>query len=265
MRKAVGFVVGVVAVAVLAVGCGGDSDDESSSTTTQASAHATTSVPGSDPRTPAQLAADRAQAEKAVLQAADFPAGWTGEADTDEISPEEEAARERFAECLGVDRSFVGGGARAGAIAESDDFQDDSNQSAQSTVTMVYSRERALQQFEVFGGPAARGCFERFVDAAVEFSLRNPAPGETVPPGVDVGQARVDVLRLAGLNTDSIGYRARVPITAAGESLDVLFDVILALKGRAGITMTFSSFDQPFPSPLATSLTNKVIERAPSS
>lgn len=55
-----------------------------------------------------------------------------------------------------------------------------------------------------------------------------------------------------------------MPVSAEGETLDVLFDVILSLKGRAGITMTFTSFAEPFPSALETSLT-KVIARAPSS
>ena len=264
MGRLVRFLVGIVVVA-LAAGCGGDSDDEPSSGTTSPPGPATTSAPGSDPRTPAQLAADRAQAEKAVLQPADFPSGWTGEPDTDETSPEEEAARGRFAACLGVDRSFVGGGARAGAIAKSDDFEDDSNRSAQNTVTMVFSRERARQQFEIFSRPEARGCFEDFVDDAVEFSIRNPGPGETAPPGVNFGEAHVDILRPTGLNTDSTGYRARVPVTAEGDTLDVIFDIVLALKGRAGITMTFIGVGQPFPSALQTSLTNKVIERAPSS
>ncbi|HWC12786.1 MAG TPA: hypothetical protein VG455_16375 [Acidimicrobiales bacterium] len=263
MRRSVRFLVAVLVLAVLAAGCGGDSGEDSSSTTAPETSPATTSAPGSDPRTPGQLAADRAAAEEAVLTLADFPPGWTAEPDTDETSPEEEAAGERFAACLGVDEALVGGGARAGARATSDDFEDEDNNSVQSTVTMVFSRERALQQLETFRKPEAGACFEAFVDAAIEYSIRNPGPGQTTPPELTFGDTRVDVLRPAGLNTDSVGYRARVPLTVGDESADAIFDIILALKGRAGITMIFIGIGGPFPSALETSLTNKVIDRAP--
>jgi hypothetical protein len=270
MRRSVRFVVGVVAVGVLAAGCGGDSEDETSSTTTPATSEvttspATTAPPTSDPRSPEQLAADRAEAEKAVLKLADLPPGWTGEPDTDDTRPETEAARERFATCLGVDPSFIGGGARAGAKAESDDFEDDDNHEVQNTVTMVFSRERAFAQLETFRKPEARGCVETFVNTAIQQSVQNPGPGQTAPPGVSFGQTRVEVLSVGGLNTDSVAYRARVPVTVRNQTLDALFDIVLALKGRAGITMIFISIGQPFPADLETSLTNTVIDRAPAS
>ena len=268
MRGSYRFVVGIVAVAVLAAGCGGDSDEESSSTTTPTTtpttAAATTVPPTSDPRDLRQLAADRAEAERTVLKLADLPPGWTAEPDTDDTSAEEEAAQERFATCLGVDPSFIGGGARAGARAESDDFEDDENHQVQNTVTMVFSRERALQQLETFRKPEARECFEDFVNTAFQASLRNPGPGQTAPPGLSFGDARVELLSVGRLNTDSVAYRARVPVTVENQTLDALFDVVLALKGRAGITMIFISIGEPFPAALETSLTNTVIDRAPS-
>ena len=269
MGRSVRFVVGIVVVVLLA-GCGGASDDESSSTTAApatsvaTTSPATTAVPTSDPRTPDQLAADRAEAEKAVLRLADFPPGWTASPDeADATTPEREPALERFAGCLGVEPSFIGGGARAGAKADSDDFEDEDNNQVQNTVTMVFSRERALQQLETFRKPEARGCVESFVDAAIQRSVANPGPGETTPPGLSFGRARVEVLRPAGLHADAVGYRARVPVTVQDESAEALFDIVLALKGRAGITMLFISIGQPFPSDLETSLTNKVIDRAP--
>jgi hypothetical protein len=251
MRRSVRFMVGLVAVTVLAAGCGGGSDDESS--------------PTSDQRSADELAADRAAAERAVLKLSDLPPGWTGEPDTEDTPPEVDAATERFATCLGVDPSFVGGGARAGAKAESDDFEDDENHQVQNTVTMVFSRERARQQLETFRRPQARECFEAFVNTAFQVALRNPGPGQTAPPGLSFGQANVDVLNVASLRTDSVAYRARVPVTVGDETADALFDIVLALKGRAGITMIFISIGGPFPSALETSLTNTVIDRAPSS
>ena len=269
MRRSVRFLVGIVAVAVVAAGCGGDSDDESSSITTPATGEVTTSpattAPASDPRSPDQLAADRGAAERAVLKLADLPPGWTGEPDTDDTTPEVEAAQQRFATCLGVDPSFIGGGARAGARAESDDFEDDDNHQVQNTVTMVFSRERALQQLETFRKPEARECFETFVNTAFQVSLRNPGPGQTAPPGLSFGEARVEVLSVGGLRTDSVAYRARVPVTVREDTAEAVFDIVLALKGRAGITMIFISIGAPFPAELETSLTNTVIDRAPSS
>ena len=269
MGRSVRFVVGIVVVVLLA-GCGGDSDDESSSTTAApatsvaTTSPATTAVPTSDPRTPDQLAADRAEAEKAVLKLTDLPPGWTGEPDTDDESPEVDAAQQRFATCLGVDPSFIGGGARAGAKAQSDDFEDDENHQVQNTVTMVYSRERALQQLETFRKPEARECFEAFVDAAFQVALRNPGPGRTAPPGLSFGEAEVELLSVGSLHTDAVAYRARVPVTVQDESAEAVFDIVLALKGRAGITMIFIGIGEAFPADLETSLTNTVIDRAPS-
>jgi hypothetical protein len=266
MRRWVRLVVGILAIAVLAAACGDDDDEESSATTTPATSPATTAAPTADPRTPEQLAADRAAAERTVLTLADFPPGWSGEPDTpNDRTPEQEAARERFATCLGVDPSFIGGGARAGAKADSDDFEDDDNNQVQNSVTMVFSRDRGVQQLATFRKPEAPGCFEAFVNTAIQQSVANPRPGQTARQGVSFGQARVEVLSVAGLNTDSVGYRARMPVTVQNQTLDALFDIVLSLKGRAGITTIFISIGRPFPAELATSLTNKVIERAPAS
>ncbi len=260
----------LVAVVVLAAGCGGDDDDEESSSTTApavtgTTSPATTSTPAADSRTPEQFAADRAAADMAVLKLSDFPPGWTSESSTDDTSPELEAARDRLADCLGVDRSFLGRGGRAAAKAESDDFEDDDNNQVQNTVTLVASRERALAQLAPFRRPQARDCVETFVNTAIEQSVTNPRPGRTAPPGLSFGRARVEALDVPGLHTESVAYRSRVPVTVQGETRDVLLDILLALKGRAGITMIFISIGQTFPAELATSLTNAVIDRAPAS
>ena len=70
---------------------------------------------------------------------------------------------------------------------------------------------------------------------------------------------------MGGLNTDSVAYRARVPVTVRDQTAEAVFDIVLALKGRAGITMIFIAIGEPFPAELETSLTNTVINRAPAS
>lgn len=250
MRRSVRFVVGIVALAVLAAGCGDDTEDETSPTTTPATSPTTTAAPAADPRTPEQLAADRAAAERAVLKLADFPPGWTAEPDTDDTSPEVQAARERFAACVGLDRSLLGPATSDRPSAESDDFEN-GRLEAESRVTMMPSANRANEQLVALRKPESRGCFETFVNAA----LQQLASRGSV-------QVHVDVLNLAGLHADSLGYRAMLRVTDRGETVEAFIDILLAPKGRAVINTFFVNIGGPFPADLETSLTNTVIDRA---
>ena len=255
MGRAVRLLVAAVAVAVVAAGCGGDSGEKTSSTTVA-------SAP-TDPRGRGQLNTDRAAAENAVLRLSDLPSGWTGEADTDDSVPEVDAARVRFADCLGLDRGLIGARARAGASASSDDFEDGTNLQVQNRVTVLPTPERAREQLAALKQPSAGGCFETFVNAAIELVVGNPGPGRTSPPGVSFGRAQVEGGSLAGLHADSVAYRAKLPVTKESQTVDALFDVVLAVKGRAAISMFFIGIGRAFPADLEASLTNAVIDRAP--
>jgi len=252
--------VGVLAVVLVAAGCGGDDDKNTSPTTVASTTPPTTtaSPPTSDPRNEAQLASDKAEAERVVLRLTDLPAGggWTGEPDTDVDTPEDEAARAQVGECLGVDPSLIAGGSRGRAKAESDDFENEQNQEVSNSVTVVSSRERASQQLAAYQKPEAPRCFETFVNQALKSSA-------AATPGVSIGTARVASLDVPGLNTESAAFRATVAITGEGQTVDLYMDIVLALKGRTGISMTFMGLGAPFPANLETSLTSKVIDRAP--
>ena len=126
-------------------------------------------------------------------------------------------------------------------------------------MTVVASRERAAQQLAAFTQPEAPACIATFVNTAI----KSTASGPGVPAGVTFGNAEVEQLDLPGLNTDGVAYRATMPVTAEGQTIDFFLDIVLALKGRTGISMTFVGFQTPFTTDFETSLINTIIDRAP--
>jgi len=264
MRKPVRALVGILVAAIVAAGCGGGDSDESSPTTTAATSGPTTTAatpPTSDPRSAREFASDKAEAERVVLRLTDLPPGgvFTGEPDTDTDSPALDAARDRFGECLDVDPSLVAGGAKGRATAESDDFEDEEGNQISNSVTVVSSRSRGAEQLAAVEKPEAPQCYEAFVNDAITES----ASGPDAPPDLAFGSSQVETLSLPGLNTEGVAYRAIVPVTTQGQTIDFFLDIVLALKGRTGISMTFVGIESPFLADFETELTNKVIDRAP--
>ncbi len=257
-KRARALVVSLVAGAV-AAGCGGNSDDKASPSTVASTGPSTTisTPPTSDPRTAAELAGDKAEAERVVLRLDDFPAGaWTGTPRTTSERPEQEAARAQFGECLGVDPAIIAGGSDGQATAESDDFTDEQNNQVSNSVTLVASRERALQQLAAFQKPEAPTCLEAYLDTAIRGGASNAQ-------GVVFGTPLVESLGVPGVATASVAYRATVPVTAEGRTDDSLLDIVVGLKGRAVVRTTFVGVGTPMPSDLEAGLTNTIVERAP--
>ncbi len=262
MRKLVRVLVGVLCALGVATGCGGGTDVKSSSSTVAKTGPSTTtaSSPAADRRSPSQLASDKAEADRVVLRLTDLPPrAWNIKPDRTPDSPEKEAADERFRNCVGIDPAlFVG--SRGGATAKSDEFVDEEDHRVKNSITLVSSRERGAQQLAALKRPEFPGCFETYMTEQIQSS----EPGAAPPPGVTLGTPRVVPFNVPGLNTDSVAYRATVPVTAKGQTVDVGGDTVIAFKGRTGIKLTFDTGDKtPFPPDLETSLTNKVIDRAP--
>jgi hypothetical protein len=240
-----------VAGAVLLLGaCGGTSTSSSSTTI--------------DPRNPTQVATDRAAAASTVLKVDDFPAGWTAQANADSTarSAEQRSAEAQFAECADVDPSVIGGGDTSPTRAKSDEFSDGSDHQVDNSATVVATIELGRQQLDSIRKPAVPGCLATFVNRAIQSALKNPNPGQAPASDVTFGEAKVVTLDLSGLHAPSVGYRATVPVRIGDRSADVTLDLVLALTGRTGISMTFTSFGAPLDNALEVGLTNKVIDRA---
>jgi hypothetical protein len=239
--------------AVLLLGACGDKSGDSSSPTT------------ADARSASEVTADKAGAEAAVLKISDLPLGWTAAPNPaeSERTAEQRSAEAEFAECAGVDPSVIGAGSNAATRAKSDEFSDSSDHDVESSVTVIATREAAKEQLNSIRKPAVRECLASFVNRAIQSSIKNPKAGETPPTNATFGKARVQTVDLPGMHAASVAYRTTIPVTVGGHSIDVNLDIILALTGRTGITMTFTSFGAPFVPETEVELTNKVIDRAP--
>ncbi len=252
---------GMLGALVVVAGCGGGSDVKSSSPTVAKTGPSTTtaSSPAPDPRSAAQFASDKAEAERVVLRLTDLPArAWTSKPDTTSDSPETDAALERLGECLKVDPSIVAGNAKGKATADSDDFEDEENHQVSNSVTVVSSRERATQQLAVFKKAEFSSCFEAYITTALKSKTSGGSSAD-----VTYGALQVSPLNVPGLSTESVSYRVSVSVTGGGQTVDVRIDMVVALKGRTGLRMTFNGIGTPVPPDLETSLTNKIIDRAP--
>lgn len=262
MRKPVRAAVGVLSVLLVAVGCGGGSATKSTATTVAKTDPSSTkaSLPVAEQRSASQFASDKAEAERVVLRLTDLPPrAWTGKPDDSSDSPEKDAAGKQLGECMSVDPSIVAGGAKGKATADSDDFEDEGNHQVSNSVTVVSSRARASEQLAVFKKAEFPKCFETYMTTAI----KSKTSGGGSSGGATFGAVRVTPFTVPGLNAESVSYRISVPVSGEGQTLDALIDMVVVLKGRTGVRMTFTGIGSPFPPDLETSLTNKIIDRAP--
>jgi hypothetical protein len=199
------------------------------------------------------------------LKLDDLPPGWTSQpsSEASSRSAEQRSAEAQFAECASVDPSVIGGGETSPTRAKSDEFSDSADHQVDNSATVVATRELGRQQLDSIRKPAVPGCLASFVNRAIQSAVKNPKAGQAPPTDVTFGDARVASLDLPGLHAPSVGYRAVVPVRVGDRSVDVNLDVILALTGRTGISMTFTSFGAPLGNDTEVELTNKVIDRAP--
>lgn len=255
------------AALLLFAACGSSSTSSSSSTT---SGSPSSSSPGSSSssRTPEQLDADRQTAQSLLLKLDDFPAGWKSKprsASSSSDTPEAIAATKKFANCLGIDESFVGEASDpTKARAKSDQFtMGDLEVEESATVhETVHDQETILTAFRK---PTAPACFQEFMNTAFEFALSHPDPGKELPPGTEVGKVEVSESDVTGLHGDPIVYRTTIPFTVQGQTFEIIDDFVFGLKGRTSLELTFQNVGAPFPTDLVVQLANTAIDRAPGS
>ena len=210
-----------------------------------------------DPRTEAELAADRAAAANAVLVLGDFPDGWTSEPheeDTDDPNaPDIEA---EMAECLGVDESEFDDSL---VNVDSDTFLFDAAE-VDSDVSMAPTLAEADREVEVLTRPEARGCFEAGFEKAFTYSIEHPADGDT--EGIELGEITFRDLSFDDVGQDSRAFRVSVPLVTPQGEATLYFDLVFIRVGRALGSISFLDF-APFDQALATDLARAMASRMP--
>jgi hypothetical protein len=199
---------------------------------------------------PPTLAELQAAAHRAVLTAADLPAGWTAKPPdpADEAPDDDDRA---LAECMGTTYEDSPTVAKSGFSS--------AGLSADSDFSIASSVERARSDFAALAVPAAAGCFEQMMRKTLDAD--KPADGRY--------ELKVSTSDLAaGLpkdaERDAIGIRVDASFHRGKVSVPLIFEMIMLRYDRVEAMVSFTSVgDAAFPADLARSLTNTVVQRLP--
>lgn len=211
----------IVALGLAVSGCGGDKKSESGGA----------------------AAADRATAQKLVLVASDFPAGWTGTAPSPD--PEADAQDKAFAECVGgVDPAVS-----ESATVDGHGFSKD-NAEVNSEVTVVKTDEHAQTDLAGLTSGKLEGCVKDFASDAVKSELEGS--------GATLASLTFDPLSVDKIGDATEAFRFTATVSAGGQSLTLFLDLVFILKDRAEISLSFSEVGKPFDEALRKSLLDKM-------
>lgn len=210
----------LVTVLALSAGCGGDGEP--------------------DP------AADRAAAQKANLEAADFPSGWRSKPH-EELPGEDELAAE-VAECLGLPAPSTG----TTAEVRSPDFTSGLATQASSVVTFVESEEVAEKHAAALAGGKFPACAEPGFAKQV---------GQVAPEGATVTDVNITKVDFPALGDRTVAHRVKATINIGEMKVPINIDLVHVFEDRAEVALTFVNPGSPFDEDLARSLAAKVLER----
>ena len=203
---------------------------------------ATRSRPAGGP-TVAEL---QAAAHRAVLTAADLPAGWT--ANPPDPAGSSDDGDRALAECVGA--IYEDGPSEAESSFTS------AGLTAASDFAIASSIERARADFAALAGPAAPGCVEQVMRKA--FDADKPAGGsyelKVTPDDLAAGLPQ-------DADHDAVGFRVTATFQQGKASVPMTFRVIMFRYDRIDATLTFSSVGPEFPADLARALTDAVGHR----
>jgi hypothetical protein len=199
------------------------------------------SRPGnSDPRSAAQLAADRKLAQQALLTLSDFPEGW--QATPSENDDNNDQFQEQLDKCLDVPESLFG--QDTDDSVDSPDFGSPDNQQVSSSVMIGSSTEKAQQVFDILEQANATQCLRDYLDREMRDSMKHESD---TPQGMELGKVTFGQVNLPQYADESVAFRATVPVTASGFNADVNVDLVFMRHGRAATFVSFLDIFSPFP------------------
>jgi hypothetical protein len=132
---------------------------------------------------------------------------------------------------------------------DSDDFSDPNDQNTSSS-TVDYQPTAKVQnaQFDIWSSSKTPDCLAKGVTTLFNDEIQHPTDsGSTLPPGVTIGQATVQPMSFSTFGDKTVPYRVMVPVNANDQSIDLYFDLVATIKGRAVVLMGFFGADNPFP------------------
>jgi hypothetical protein len=219
----------LVVVPALLAGCGSDSKDKKA-----------------DP------AADKAAIDAALLVLADLPSGFDeSEPDPDDDPPEE--ARQNFADCLGVETTIFDDTPGSQKVT-SNDFSNEAGVNISNEIEVHPTKDTVDDGWDVYADDKFVDCLETFFDEA--FAAEFPAEA-----GITVGDVAVDRLEVKDVGDRATGFRSVIPVSQGGNSDDLVFDILLSQRGRAGVTLMAFAQNTGFDVATSTGLLRTVVDR----
>jgi hypothetical protein len=80
----------------------------------------------------------------------------------------------------------------------------------------------------------------------VDYALKHPPSGSTVPSGLSVGQSTAGQMSFPSYGSKSIAYQVKIPVTLKSFPATVYLDEIIVIEGRAAVAMSFQATVSPF-------------------
>jgi len=188
--------------------------------------------------------ADTATARTIVLEQADMPAGWRGPAHTE--TPEERARARQIAVCMGrPDPQDT-----RSAIVYGPDLSLETTQ-VSSIATVLKTTEDAQADLAAIRGPKYGEC----VMAAFKEDIQRQVPEATVQ------DTATEPLPVEAFGDASVGVRLTANLVYPDRTDKLFADLVYITKDRSTVSVTFFSFNQPFPPTLEQSLISRVGHR----
>lgn len=181
--------------------------------------------------------ASLAQARKDLLTLADMPSGWTSVKNTDTTNTNVGAAQ--LAHCIGVATALV---SENPPSVYSREFQNaGASLTVADNVTVFPSAKNAAAEFAIGASPKLPGCMTTLASGPLKTKLF----GKT-SKGTTIGSPLVSAVSGAAFGPGVHGYSLSVPVTVQGQTVNVTATQLVAVKGRLGHQLTFTSYKAPF-------------------
>ena len=240
----------ILLAAVLSAACGDDGDDD------VGSGDGSTTTASTDDGSTVDTAADQQAAEDAILVLSDMPSDWVDTDDDADDAPDDAdvASEAVLADCFGLDPSIVEGDETDGEPTADSEFESpEGDLSVSSDVQVNPSASEGEDAMAALKGDDAAACFRDGFEAFVEAS---DVEG--------VGAVSVERLEFEPVGDQIVAFRITIPIETDEGTVVLLTDAVYATKGRASVSMEFSTPSEPWDIAEAVRLTELVLNRIPS-
>ena len=237
----------LLVVAVLAAR-GGDDD--------VGSGDGSTTTDSTDDGSTVDIAADQQAAEDAILVLSDMPSEWVDTDDDADDAPDDVdvASEAVLADCFGLDPAIVEGDETDGEPTADSEFESpEGDLSVSSDVQVNPTASEGEDAMAALKGDDAAACFR---DGFEAFAEASDVGG--------VGAVSVEPLEFEPLGDQSVAFRITIPIKTDEGTVVLLTDAVYATKGRASVSMEFSTPSEPWDIAEAVHLTELVLDRIPS-